>query len=364
MRMSNLRRWLRGKIRLLRYSYDSKAFSDVLTNVLGDRKLGSAATRLCIPSFEGEYGEVFVFKTPRHPTFKKDLFEPMVKVALATAAAPTYFRPHRDGGYTFVDGGVWANNPIMIAVTEALTSFDIHRDQVRILSIGCGDDPYRVTSSKIFKGGICYWKDIILAAMRLQSLSALGQAGLIVGPESLVRLDVPKSVPKIELDDWLWLSSTCRRGPRALSLLQLTVSSRCSCKSRHSLTPRSISLTEPGNICARSGRATALRQRARRKARVPRWRGALDSNSNWRFADFARLDRAANRSSEDATYFEELRLERSGRCPMAFSTAARTSPAASFTYSAVVAGSACRAASCVAAAWTLATSVTYRARTS
>lgn len=200
--LSNLRRWLRGKIRLLRYSYDSKALSDVLTNVLGDRKLGSAVTRLCIPSFEGEYGEVFVFKTPHHPAFKKDLFEPMVKVALATAAAPTYFRPHRDGGYTFVDGGVWANNPIMIAVTEALTSFDVRRNQVRILSIGCGDDPYRVTGSKIFKGGMFHWKDIILAAMRLQSQSALGQAGLLVGPESLVRLDVPKSVPKIELDDW------------------------------------------------------------------------------------------------------------------------------------------------------------------
>jgi hypothetical protein len=171
-------------------------------DILGDRKLGSATTRLCIPSFEGEYGEVFVFKTPHHPDFKKDLVEPMIKVALATAAAPTYFRPHRDGGYTFVDGGVWANNPIMIAVTEVLTSFDVSRDQVRILSIGCGDDPYKVEGAKIFKGGMLHWKDIIFAAMRLQSQSAIGQAGLIVGPENLLRLDVPKTVPKIELDDW------------------------------------------------------------------------------------------------------------------------------------------------------------------
>jgi hypothetical protein len=200
--LGDLRRWLRGKMRFLRYSYDSEALSRVLTDVLGDRKLGSATTRLCIPSFEGEYGEVFVFKTPHHPAFKKDLYEPMVKVALATAAAPTYFRPHRDGGYTFVDGGVWANNPIMIAVTEALTSFDVSRDQMRILSIGCGDAPYRVSGSKVLKGGMFHWKDIILAAMRLQSQSAIGQAGLIVGPEHLVRLDVPKSIPKIALDDW------------------------------------------------------------------------------------------------------------------------------------------------------------------
>jgi len=200
--LGDIRRWLRSKRRFLRYSYDSEALSRVLTDVLGDQKLGSATTRLCIPSFEGEYGEVFVFKTPHHPAFKKDLYEPMIKVALATAAAPTYFRPHSNGGYTFVDGGIWANNPLMIAVTEALTSFDVSREQVCILSIGCGDDPYRVSGSKIFKGGMLHWKDIMLAAIRLQSQSAVGQAGLIVGPENLIRLDVPKSVPKIELDDW------------------------------------------------------------------------------------------------------------------------------------------------------------------
>lgn len=200
--IGDLRRWSRSKRRFIRYSYDSEALERILTDVLGDRKLGSATTRLCIPSFEGEHGEVFVFKTPHHPAFKKDLYDPMVKVALATAAAPTYFRPHRDGGYTFVDGGVWANNPLMIAVTEALTSFDVGRDQIRILSIGCGDDPYRVSGSKILKGGMLHWKDIIVAAMRLQCQCAIGQAGLLVGPENIVRLDIPKVVPKIELDDW------------------------------------------------------------------------------------------------------------------------------------------------------------------
>lgn len=200
--LGKARRWLRSKRRFLRYSYDSEALKRVLADVLGDRKLGSATTRLCIPSFEGEYGEVFVFKTPHHPAFKKDLYEPMVKVALATAAAPTYFRPHRDGGYTFVDGGIWANNPLMIAVTEALTSFDVRRDQIHVLSIGCGDEPYQVTGSKILKGGMIHWKDIIVAAMRLQSQCAVGQAGLIISPENLVRLDVPNSVPKIDLDDW------------------------------------------------------------------------------------------------------------------------------------------------------------------
>jgi uncharacterized protein len=188
--------------RFLRYSYDQEALARVLREHLGDLRLGAARTRLCIPSFEGVHGEVYIFKTPHHPDFHKDLHEPMVKVALATSAAPTYYRPLRDAGYTFVDGGVWANNPVMIALTEALTSYSVDRLQLRILSIGCGDNPYSVAGGKIARGGIWHWRDIINGAMRLQSQNALGQAGLLIGPERLVRIDVPKQVPRIELDDW------------------------------------------------------------------------------------------------------------------------------------------------------------------
>ena len=38
--------------------------------------------------------------------------------------------------------------------------------------------------------------------MRLQSLNALGQAGLLIGAERLIRLDAPMAGPPIELDDW------------------------------------------------------------------------------------------------------------------------------------------------------------------
>jgi uncharacterized protein len=200
--IGHLSRWLSAKLRLLRYSYDQAALARILAEKLGDMKLGAARSRLCIPSFEGVHGEVYIFKTPHHPDFHKDLHEPMLKVALATSAAPTYYRPLRDGGYTFVDGGVWANNPVMIALTEALTSFDVARDRIRILSLGCGDNPYSVTGRKLSWGGMWHWRDILNGAMRLQSQNALGQAGLLIGPENLLRIDIPKEIPTIDLDDW------------------------------------------------------------------------------------------------------------------------------------------------------------------
>jgi hypothetical protein len=80
-----------------------------------------------------------------------------------------------------VDGGVWANNATMLAVIEALTCFDIGRDQIDVLSLGCGDDPFVVSGSQIIKGGIWHWKKIMFAAMRLQSLAATNQTRLLLG---------------------------------------------------------------------------------------------------------------------------------------------------------------------------------------
>lgn len=187
---------------LFRYRYDRKALNAILKQTLGELKFGQAGNRLCIPAFDGRYGEVYIFKTPHHPDFMKDGHEPMTKVAAATAAAPTFFQPLQDGGYTFVDGGVWANNPVMIALVDALTCFDVPCENVRILSLGCGDDPYVVGKPKIIRGGVLAWRDIIYAAMRLQSQNALGQAGLLIGPKRIIRADAPASEEKIAMDDW------------------------------------------------------------------------------------------------------------------------------------------------------------------
>jgi patatin-like phospholipase/acyl hydrolase len=165
--------------------------------LFGDSKL-----RLCIPAFEGRHSEVFVFKTPHHPDYKTDRFERMVNVGLATAAAPSYFRPLEHGGYTLVDGGVWSNNPVMLAVIEALICFEIGRDQIDVLSLGCGDDRYVVSPPQITHGGLWHWRKIIEAAMRLQSLAATNQAQLLLGPHAVHRLDAPTFEPPIRLDDW------------------------------------------------------------------------------------------------------------------------------------------------------------------
>ena len=197
------RRWMEDLSQFVLYRYDRKALMAMLNEILGEKKFGQARNRLCVPSFDGRYGEVYIFKTPHHPDFRKDGKELMTKVAAATAAAPTFFQPLEDGGYTFVDGGVWANNPVMVALVDVLSCFDVACENVRILSLGCGDDPYVVGRLRVKMGGLLSWWNIMFAAMRLQSLNALGQAGLLIGAHRIIRADAPSQKKKIRLDDWM-----------------------------------------------------------------------------------------------------------------------------------------------------------------
>ena len=198
---SRLRKWVKKHTQYLMHSYDRVRLENELRREFGDALFGSSQTPLCIPSFEGRFGEPYIFKTPHHPDYKKDRHKPMVTVGLATAAAPATFAALKDGGYTFVDGGIWANNSTMVGLVDALTCFDIDQRQVRILSLGCGQDVHRMTWWQRI-GGYWHWRSHFASSvMRAQSHNALGQAGLMIGRENLVRLEAPEVEKRIAMDD-------------------------------------------------------------------------------------------------------------------------------------------------------------------
>ncbi|KAI8190734.1 hypothetical protein KHU50_008767 [Colletotrichum sp. SAR 10_65] len=60
------------------------------------------------------------------------------EAARATSAAPSYFKDITVGGYTFVDGGLQANNPLGWVWNEVLAVFGPARDTTCFLSIGTG----------------------------------------------------------------------------------------------------------------------------------------------------------------------------------------------------------------------------------
>ncbi len=181
--------------------YDHEVLEHLLYREFGDKTLGESAARIVVPAFMAPKTEIAVFKTDHHPDYKNDHKSKVWEVARATSAAPTYLKGHAYDDAIFLDGGVWANNPIMVAVTDALSAYDITRDQIEILSIGTGNFPFEITLKEATKGFLC-WKEIIKAAMFLTTDNAHAQVALLLGPDKITRLEPTEEAESIDLDDW------------------------------------------------------------------------------------------------------------------------------------------------------------------
>jgi hypothetical protein len=167
---------------ILRSKYDPAALRKALQEVFGQRALGEATTRLVVPSISAATGDVYLYKTPHHEKLKSDYKETAINVALATSAAPTYFPVHRmPNGVQLMDGGLWANNPLMVAVVEAASLLGQDPKNIRALSIGCTVTPMAV-KAYTKSGGLAAWASSAVEwLMHGQSISAVNQASLLVG---------------------------------------------------------------------------------------------------------------------------------------------------------------------------------------
>jgi hypothetical protein len=188
---------------LARSLYDNDVLLQALQSVFGERRLGDSRVRLVIPSLNLQTGEVHLYKTAHHPRFELDYKVPVVEIACATSAAPTYFPTFRStAGVPHVDGGVWANNPIAVAAVEALTILDWHAGDVRILSLGCTRTPLDVGIGRRVALGRGYWAfKMVDVFMTAQSQSALGMAQHLLGKEYIVRIDPQLAKGKAGLND-------------------------------------------------------------------------------------------------------------------------------------------------------------------
>ena len=115
------------------------ALSKIVSSDGNCKCLKDSCCRLLIPSFSADNGEMCFFSTPHADhCFYGDVS--MLDVALATSAAPTYFPPakvkqmHSEGRY--LDGGVGANMPALIAVLHAVHCLGVKPAQIDLFSIG------------------------------------------------------------------------------------------------------------------------------------------------------------------------------------------------------------------------------------
>lgn len=169
---------------LLSPKHCSEGLQRVLGEVLGGHRIGDAFTRLVIPAYSVDAQGVHVFKTSHHPRLRVDYQELMIDVALATSAAPGYLPAHiLAENVQLIDGGMWANNPVALAVVEATSLLSWERDSIRVFSLGCGEREIDVPADASLLGLITQGggKALPEMFMRWQSDGALGMAIQLTG---------------------------------------------------------------------------------------------------------------------------------------------------------------------------------------
>ena len=145
-------------------------------NLSNRRTMKQSSNRLVVPACHARSGRVQIFRTNHHPDVIKDANKEAALVALATAAAPTYFPAAVVDESAHVDGGMWANNPALVALVEAVTFLGTPVNRIDILSVGTTTTPY--SGRKQLKAGFFRW------AAKLLTLMMHAQGG---GVESLVQ---------------------------------------------------------------------------------------------------------------------------------------------------------------------------------
>jgi patatin-like phospholipase/acyl hydrolase len=205
-----LRHWLKSK-------YESGTLRERLDSVFGDRKLTKdSCCRLVIPTVRARHGESEVIVTAHcsdRPAFA-DISA--VDAALASSAAPTYFDEAsvEDAVSTqsYLDGGIWANNPVLPAVAEAVRHLKIPLDRIDVLSVGTMGSEADFTKS--FGSGQAGWvvnlSDLFFAAQE--------HAATTIADNLLSRarhLRVNQLTPsEIKLDDTEAIEDMAERGAK------------------------------------------------------------------------------------------------------------------------------------------------------
>lgn len=170
-RIFKRRGWGIGFFSLFSSKYTDRGLLEVLDEQFGDLKLKDLKRQVLVSTLdldnckdlcERRWAPKFFTNWHGHKDWQADGDIFLRKLAAYTSAAPTYF-PSQDG---YVDGGLVANSPSMAALAEViLTTESTCLDDVRILSLGTGQNQTFIQGSRLPWGAAKWGSKIIPALM-------------------------------------------------------------------------------------------------------------------------------------------------------------------------------------------------------
>lgn len=206
-----------------------KALHRVLTDKFGSMTLADVWEKreigLALTAVNMRNSHSWVFKTPHFTgTNHRDDQTTLANACLASSAAPLYrslaaiFSTTTKSKEIFCDGGLWANNPILVALIEVLRFRAEHPEKsdhdIEIFSLGnCSVPEGAVISEKEVHRGLSEWKfggeaaEISMAAQEF-AYDNIVRFLLPYLKANVKTVRFPKSIVPSSLNDYLGLDET------------------------------------------------------------------------------------------------------------------------------------------------------------
>lgn len=181
--------------------FGSNGIDTVLREEFGDIQLKSMITPTMLTAYETQIRKpVFFTSWSNGEIYARD-------ACRASSAGPTYFPPAHFSippapFNTYVDGGLIANNPSVVALTEASKLYQVDKNNVLVLSLGTGSDEQPIEYDKCKDWGALSWVRPLISVM-MDGVSAKDAYTLseILAPSNYLRLQAILTGAMGEMDN-------------------------------------------------------------------------------------------------------------------------------------------------------------------
>ncbi|MEH7012230.1 CBASS cGAMP-activated phospholipase [Neobacillus niacini] len=128
-----------AKVGLFKSVYSDRYLRHLLKKAFGEVEMKDIQKPLLIPAVDITHGKPFIHRSNYGHPESKDLSIKLWDAVLSSCSAPVYFPPNKIGDqYLSIDGGLWANNPSLVGLTESIHYFNKTMGEINILSLGTG----------------------------------------------------------------------------------------------------------------------------------------------------------------------------------------------------------------------------------
>ncbi|MDF1510330.1 CBASS cGAMP-activated phospholipase [Robertmurraya sp. DFI.2.37] len=158
-----------AKVGFFKTVYSDRYMRRFFQKAFGDYCLADIEKPLLIPAVDLTNGRPYIHRTNfGHAPNENDLSIKLWDAVLSSCSAPLYFPPNNmEGKFLSIDGGLWANNPSLVCLTEAMQQFEENFENVTIVSIGTGKQKIDFSNKTDQDWGARQWLPLQIPSLKV-----------------------------------------------------------------------------------------------------------------------------------------------------------------------------------------------------